>query len=68
LHESRELSPAQILAWADAHYARTGLTHTAYHIGQIVYLSRLLKKEGWQWITIPPGQSQVKDRGGKYLK
>jgi hypothetical protein len=24
---------------------------------------------GWQWITIPPGQSpQVNDQGGKYLK
>lgn len=45
------------------------LTHTAYHVGQIVYLSRLMTKEGWQWITIPPGQSQqVKDKGGKYLK
>jgi uncharacterized damage-inducible protein DinB len=45
------------------------LTHTAYHVGQIVYLSRLLTKEGWQWITIPPGQSrQVKDKGGQYLK
>jgi hypothetical protein len=45
------------------------LTHTSYHVGQIVYLSRLLTKEGWQWITIPPGQSQqVKDKGGKYLK
>jgi hypothetical protein len=45
------------------------LTHTAYHVGQIVYLSRLGTKEGWEWITIPPGQSQQwKDRGGKYLK
>jgi hypothetical protein len=45
------------------------LTHTAYHVGQIVYLSRLLTREGWQWITIPPGHSQQwKDRGGKYLK
>jgi hypothetical protein len=45
------------------------LTHTSYHVGQIVYLSRLLTKEGWQWITIPPGQSQqVKARGGNYLK
>jgi uncharacterized damage-inducible protein DinB len=45
------------------------LTHTAYHVGQIVYLSRLVTKEGWQWITIPPGQSQqVKDKGGRYLK
>jgi uncharacterized damage-inducible protein DinB len=45
------------------------LTHTAYHVGQIVYLSRLLTKEGWQWITIPPGQSrQWKAQGRKYLK
>jgi hypothetical protein len=45
------------------------LTHIAYHVGQIVYLSRLVTKEGWQWITIPPGQSQqAKDKGGSYLK
>jgi hypothetical protein len=44
------------------------LTHTAYHVGQIVYLSRLVTKEGWQWITIPPGQSQWwRDQGGTYL-
>ncbi len=30
------------------------LTHTSYHVGQIVYLSRLLKTDGWTWITIPP--------------
>jgi hypothetical protein len=34
------------------------LTHAAYHVGQIVYLSRLLTKEGWKWITIPPGKSK----------
>jgi uncharacterized damage-inducible protein DinB len=45
------------------------LTHNAYHVGQIVYLSRLLTKEGWRWITIPPGQSrQWRAQGGKYLK
>jgi hypothetical protein len=45
------------------------LTHTAYHVGQIVYLSRLLTQGGWEWITIPPGQSrQWKAQGGKYLK
>src|SRR5262249_7706685 len=45
------------------------LTHTAYHVGQIVYLSRLVAKDGWQWITIPPGQSQRwRDQGGKYLR
>jgi hypothetical protein len=45
------------------------LTHTSYHVGQIVYLSRLLTKESWHWITIPPGHSkQWKAQGGKYLK
>jgi hypothetical protein len=44
------------------------LGHTSYHVGQIVYLSRLLTTEGWQWITIPPGQSQQwKARGGDYF-
>jgi hypothetical protein len=33
------------------------LAHVAYHTGQIVYLSRLTQKEGWEWITIAPGQS-----------
>ncbi len=45
------------------------LTHTSYHVGQIVYLSRLLTREGWRWITIPPGQSQqARAKGGNYLK
>jgi uncharacterized damage-inducible protein DinB len=45
------------------------LTHTSYHVGQIVYLSRLLTRDGWNWITIPPGQSeQARARGGDYLK
>ena len=45
------------------------LTHTSYHVGQIVYLSRLVTKEGWEWLTIPPGQSgRFHAQGGKYLK
>jgi uncharacterized damage-inducible protein DinB len=43
------------------------VTHSAYHIGQIVYLSRLLTTGEWQWITIPPGQSGQFKVGG-YLK
>ncbi len=35
------------------------LTHTSYHVGQIVYLGRLLKTDGWKWITIPPGESKT---------
>jgi len=45
------------------------MNHTSYHVGQIVYLARVLTKEGWEWLTIPPGQSQQwKAQGGKYLK
>jgi len=49
------------------------LAHVAYHTGQIVYLSRLMQKEGWEWITIAPGQSQQfteamhAEKGKKYL-
>lgn len=42
------------------------LTHTSYHVGQITYLAKMLKTEGWRWITIPPGQS--KQYGKPYLK
>ncbi|HLN29639.1 MAG TPA: DUF1572 family protein [Gemmataceae bacterium] len=45
------------------------LTHASYHAGQITYLSRMLKTEGWNWITIPPGQSgKFKAARGEYLK
>src|SRR5258706_6985471 len=34
-----------------------GLSHVAYHTGQILYLVRLWKPDS-PWLTIPPGQSQ----------
>jgi uncharacterized damage-inducible protein DinB len=34
-----------------------GLTHAAYHVGQITYLTRLLRPES-TWLTIAPGQSR----------
>jgi uncharacterized damage-inducible protein DinB len=34
-----------------------GLAHAAYHVGQILYLSRLLAP-GSEWLTIPPGHSK----------
>ena len=71
LHEEDLLKKVTIRGEAHTVFqaVHRSLTHTAYHVGQIVYLSRLVTKEGWQWITIPPGQSrQVKDQGGKYLK
>ena len=33
-----------------------GLTHAAYHTGQILYLVRLFKPDS-AWLTIPPGES-----------
>jgi uncharacterized damage-inducible protein DinB len=34
-----------------------GLSHAAYHTGQILYLVRLWKPDS-AWLTIPPGQSR----------
>ena len=42
-----------------------GLSHTAYHVGQITYVARLLKPDA-PYLTIPPGRSQGHKPG--YLK
>jgi uncharacterized damage-inducible protein DinB len=34
-----------------------GLTHAAYHAGQIAFLARWLNPEA-RWLTIPPGESE----------
>jgi hypothetical protein len=34
------------------------LTHTAYHVGQIMLIARLSHEGDWQWLTIRPGGSQ----------
>lgn len=41
-----------------------GLTHAAYHIGQMLWIARLLKADA-AWLTIPPGGSQ--GHAGNYL-
>jgi hypothetical protein len=33
------------------------LAHYPYHVGQIVYLARMRKKQDWQSLSIPKGQS-----------
>ena len=33
------------------------VAHYAYHVGQIIYLARMLAKESWQSLSIPRGQS-----------
>ena len=42
-----------------------GLTHAAYHVGQIMYLARLLNPTA-EYVTIPPGKSKEHVPG--YLK
>jgi hypothetical protein len=34
-----------------------GMTHVAYHTGQILYLARFIRPES-PWLTIPPGASR----------
>ena len=38
-------------------------THTAYHVGQIVYLARHLAAPNWRNLSIPKGQSAAFARG-----
>jgi uncharacterized damage-inducible protein DinB len=38
-----------------------GVTHAAYHTGQILYLVRLLRPES-TWLTVAPGQSRTHQR------
>lgn len=35
------------------------LAHYAYHIGQIVYIARMIKGEEWQSLSVPKGQSKA---------
>jgi uncharacterized damage-inducible protein DinB len=52
---------ATVTIRSEPHSARQallrGLTHVAYHTGQVVYLVRLLHP-GSAWLTVPPGQSR----------
>jgi len=35
------------------------LAHTAYHVGQIVFLAKAIRGAGWRWLTIPPGGTEA---------
>jgi uncharacterized damage-inducible protein DinB len=58
-----------VMIRGESHTARQallrGLSHAAYHTGQILHLVRLWRPES-PWLTIPPGQSQK--AGGTYLQ
>ena len=34
------------------------LAHTSYHVGQIVFMAKAARGAGWQYLSIPPGQSE----------
>ena len=35
------------------------LAHVAYHVGQIVYIGKVLRGKEWNYLSIPPGQSDA---------
>jgi hypothetical protein len=38
------------------------LAHTAYHVGQIVYLAKAMRGESWRTLSIPKGKSEEYNR------
>jgi hypothetical protein len=38
------------------------LAHTAYHVGQIVFVAKAVRGSQWQYLSIPPGQSEAYNR------
>jgi len=38
------------------------LAHTAYHVGQIVYLAKEMRGDGWRTLSIPKGKSEEYNR------
>jgi hypothetical protein len=42
------------------------LAHVSMHVGQIVYIGKLLQGGKWQYLSIPPGQSDAYNRNPTY--
>ena len=38
------------------------LAHSAYHVGQIVFIAKARRGTGWTYLSIPPGQSDAYNR------
>ena len=38
------------------------LAHTAYHVGQIVYLAKEMRGDAWRTLSIPKGKSEEYNR------
>ena len=51
----------EVFIWNQAHSVMEAinrqLPHYAYHIGQIVYIGKMIKSENWKSLTIPKGKS-----------
>jgi hypothetical protein len=43
------------MEWSVAEALERSLGHTAYHVGQIAFLGKMLAGDGWSYLTIPPG-------------
>lgn len=50
------------------------LSHNAYHIGQVVFIGKMIKGENWQSLSVPKGQSATynkekfsKDKGQRHF-
>ena len=39
------------------------LAHLPYHIGQIIYIAKMIEGENWQSLTIPKGASTLYNKG-----
>ena len=44
------------------------LSHTSYHVGQIVYVAKGFAGANWKYLSIPPGQSDLYNKTPKYDK
>ena len=44
------------------------LSHTSYHVGQIVYIAKGFSGDKWKYLSIPPGQSDTYNKAPKYDK
>ena len=42
------------------------LSHVSYHIGQIVYVAKGFRGAKWNYLSIPPGQSDAYNKAPKY--
>ncbi|HJP60385.1 MAG TPA: DUF1572 family protein [Gemmatimonadaceae bacterium] len=42
------------------------LSHTCYHVGQIVYIAKGFRGESWNYLSIAPGQSDTYNQAPRY--